>query len=896
MVTNALNTGGVACCALLVAVLVHGSRATAAEEPPLPLKAGASAAEQELLLQVRAVQPEAVAAFCEALVVAASVERARAYLVAWGEAPAEGWLPDRTGLDELQERLERLQTRFLDLYHGHFGNSAKGHLARRLKLEGDEPVVAVSDEAVRLARDAAHRAETRLAFLGECQAVRQTACSVLAQWKEAAEALRGRAHGLRGDPLQSRPAFVDKPPATLAPDGSVTGLQIGIVGLTRHPALTVLRSDFTGGCYERYDLGYEVSPMVEAAWYGRKTQIIVPCAVHDRMFTPVAWYNRHRHLPIDRPGATKPYNGTWYWPLDFYHPAVREMLEGFLAEVGARYRGNPNVLVHTTAWEAELTDRAGYKGPFEWGQWPTGGRTPAGIVSFRRYLATRHGDVGQLNAAWGSTYGTFEAIEPPPDCIVGAQAEREALTKALYRGRPTPLYYEFNLFLKQSYADYLAWCYKHLKQADPSHPIAVSPSYGALDGYLCMGRDSFRWAQDTCDVFGSELTDPMEEVYTYSVRRATGRTTGIFECIWNAPHNRSFPPEAEVRAAASCNLWRMVAWGRRILTLYGARDTYGGTANNNTMVLESGYHLLRLGAGVIPALKRKLRSLEDVWLEAPIVEPDIVMIRPTTAQFCEWPWGSVTSTCRRLHDLLQKDHYHYAFVPEEHFVTDRDRLARYRVAILPAATQLASGLTDRLLAWVQEGGVLILAGPAGVFTRYGADDGQLMKRLLGSVQCERTGDLTWQVVQAEKREGVVQGQATIRAACGRGRVLLVNDVEQLGPDSAASGDCLELLGQTVSRRVWASGAPVEIIVRQREATTYVTVVNPDVRRPAQATVHLARIAQTGLDRGLERGFPVPLRREGPGSEFDVSLAPGEGTVVELTTPPTHAGHGGTEAE
>ena len=238
----------------------------------------------------------------------------------------------------------------------------------------------------------------------------------------------------------------------------------------------------------------------------------------------------------------------------------------------------------------------------------------------------------------------------------------------------------------------------------------------------------------------------------------------------------------------------------------------------------------------------------------------------------------------RLHDLLRRDYHHYAFVPEEYFVSGRDELARYRVAILPAATQLAPGLTDRLLTWVRAGGVLIMAGPAGVFTPYGIGDGQLMTTVFGPVQCQRTGDWAWTVARLEGHEGGKQEQCTVRTACGQGQVLLVSDIEQLGSDSPAADDCREVLARTASRRAWATGPPVELIVREREATTYVTVLNPDVRRTALATVHLSRAAQRGLDRGLERGFPVPLRNEGAGSAFDVKLAPGEGTLIELTVP------------
>jgi len=869
--------------AVMLFYVLLASSALAAGPGPKLLVPKVSEAEKDLLLVARSVQPEAVVAFTEALATAQAVSRVRAYLAGFGVAAGAPADPDAAELKALQKRLQALRERFLILYHAHYGNKAGGHLARRLKLEGEEPVVPISEEALRLAGDPVARASARQAFVRDCYAVRRQAGVVLQAWRETLEALRQHAaKALSVSPFPARPAFADKPPAAIGPDGSTTGILIGIAGLTAHPGVAALGSDSAWGCYEPYDRGYELSPMVEAAWYGRKSQIIVPCAVHDRMFTPADWYNKHSDLPISRPGAPKRYTGSWFWPLDFYHPAVREMLKGYLTETGTHYKGNPNVLLFTTAWEAELTDRAGYERKFDWGQWPTGGRSPAGKAAFRKYLSEKFDSIERLNAAWGATYDGFDAIEPPADLIVGPEPQRKQLIETLYEGRPTPLYCEFNRFLKQSYADYLAWCYRVLKAADPTHPIAVSPSYGSLDGYLCMGRDSFRWASDTCDLFGSEMSDSLEEVYTYSVSRATGRTTGIFECVWNAPSNRSFPPEAQVRAAARRNLWRMVAWGRRVFSLYGARDTYGGTANNNMMVLESGYNLVRLGAGIIPVVRRKLRAAEDVWLEAPVVEPRIAMLRPTTSQLCAWPWPVVTTTCRKLHDLMYPRHYHYAFVPEEYLLSGRESLDRYRALLLPFATQLPAGLADRILPWVRSGGTLIIAGVAGAFTPYGKADGQLMKELFGQVECTRTGDLAWQLSVPKPRAGVSKVGSALLAVYGKGQALLAPNVDDVNADGPVGRRLLELIARAAPRGVWSSGDAVEVVVRKNEERTYVVVLNPSETQAARTTVHLAGAYRLAVDRGIERGFPVPLRKEQAGQAFDITLAPGEGTVIELT--------------
>ena len=67
---------------------------------------------------------------------------------------------------------------------------------------------------------------------------------------------------------------------------------------------------------------------------------------------------------------------------------------------------------------------------------------------------------------------------------------------------------------------------------------------------------------------------------------------------------------------------------------------------------------------------------------------------------------------------------------------------------------------------------------------------------------------------------------------------MVADVADLAPDSAVGRDCLELIDGAAPRLAWASGAPVEMILRQGDGAVHLTIINPDVRRAARVTVHL----------------------------------------------------------
>ena len=91
-----------------------------------------------------------------------------------------------------------------------------------------------------------------------------------------------------------------------------------------------------------------------------------------------------------------------------------------------------------------------------------------------------------------------------------------------------------------------------------------------------------------------------------------------------------------------------------------------------------------------------------------------------------------------------------------------------------------------------------------------------------------------------------------------------------------------VLGDVVTRPVTVTGDPAEAILRERDEDQYLTLINPNLKNPSRLTIHLTERFTRAVDRGVERGFAVPLRDEGEGSTFDLTLAPGEGTVVALS--------------
>ena len=72
-----------------------------------------------------------------------------------------------------------------------------------------------------------------------------------------------------------------------------------------------------------------------------------------------------------------------------------------------------------------------------------------------------------------------------------------------------------------------------------------------------------------------------------------------------------------------------------------------------------------------------------------------------------------------------------------------------------------------------------------------------------------------------------------------------------------------------------------MILRVDQDRLHMVLINPSSLRPAKARVHLRESYRMAIDRGVERGFAVPLNEHDGRQVFDIELASGEGTMIDL---------------
>ncbi len=528
------------------------------------------------------------------------------------------------------------------------------------------------------------------------------------------------------------------------------------------------------------------------------------------------------------------------------NPKVHEAIEEYLRLIGEHYRGDARVQYYRGPWEA-----------FDSSHGQESGHDAASVKVFRAWLKAKFGAIERLNAAWGSEYASFDDVAPPDE---KGTVEAE---------RPTPLMHEFELWRKDRCMGWWTDCYKLLKRADSTHPVGTDPCALVFDVDTLSAVDYERLAE-TGDIVSIHdgRAGPECDRYLYSIwRYARGKTLGSLEYVWNGPECWNNPQEPVVFAAGERNLWRGAGLGLRVWQFYGQNDTYVGwpsetqSAYNNLADFETNYSLLRPCAGVVPLMHAKMNAMKEAWFAAKPVEPRIGILEPTTTANSYKPAEKVRVAAFAMTKVLEDGDYHHAVVFERELAAGRDRLANYKVLLLPYAVALPEWLGPKLVAWVKGGGVLIAAGPFAQYTAYGKDDGAAWRGILGEAR-------------------IADGTAVQDVSFGRGRAMVIADFSAV--DVADNERAIwAMIDKVAPREAWCEDAKMGLIVREgKGGVRYVVAFNRSVDEAVESEVRLAWPVRKATDLGVRTGAAVPLRKQGAGVSFRLRLEPGEGTVVK----------------
>jgi len=555
--------------------------------------------------------------------------------------------------------------------------------------------------------------------------------------------------------------------------------------------------------------------------------------------------------------------GECHQMINIWHPEVLRVNNDYLTTLGRNFKDNENVVCYELINEPSL--HVGKQAErFRSEHYGTGGYSKAARRAWPKFLRRKYGDIARLNKLWGSDYASFEAVEPPADCMVEPSE---------FPDPRVPLVIEFNRFRMRSHEEYFRGSIAALRKADPNHVVmpqfiaSVFPRVEACDDLLGLG--SLDWDFfSTHDWPGDKPA--VTCLYAYSINRYIKKPMWEDEFIW--PHwVQKGVDQRLVRAATRRNLWRMIAWGKRGIHLFNLENEWCAGSpdnwNNSILNVELGSRIVRFGTGAIKMVKDAAGPLAPVIFKTHIVNQRIAIIQPTTTLLSGKPYHASKRAANTICSRLLKMHWTPFFVPEECILDGREDLDNFDLIIVPYGVCAPAQLQDKLLEWTKKGGHLVLAGPFGVYDEFGRKSLHLLRETFGATGAAMSEKGRWQIsLPAEKKPE----RSLLSRDCGKGTICLQTD----GPVPLA-----ELLSAAIPRKpVDCAQESVELILRSdEEGTRYLFAVNLDYGAAVRTEISFAG-GFTKVTDMLARGAAVPARTREGRTFVPVTLAAG-GTVL-----------------
>ena len=581
--------------------------------------------------------------------------------------------------------------------------------------------------------------------------------------------------------------------------------------------------------------------------------------------------------------------------------------------VGEHYRDNPIIMRYWGGTESGALQARSYGFVFD-----------AALPYYRAYLKKKFGDIGKLNAAFGSAYKSFDEIRLPdiaPATLLGEEYGYKTDKRMV---RQTPEVYEYTQLCIERVKQVRAAHALALRQGDPNHAIGECQSSMYGQNHI----DTYRVACDTpFDTFMAGDSDTRTVRYQYALNHYNPKPIWTYEPYeqsgWTAPDGKGgYRDEETRRRRFAANLWAWFLWGHQGLPCFnqcGKGSVWVRDVRLPDIMLAPKVQAnpsVNLAAGCAGMLTPVFNRLEGVLLSAPVVEPRIGLLESSTMNTVLWPPNSNFGDVGGINGRLESERRHFFIVPETAMVDGVEKLDGYRLVMAAYATHLRPEAREVLLKWVKQGGVLICSGPTALYDHYGRSEGGLPEQVFGMKGIEYMGGITedskvakcsgtmagkegislypnkdfyWRLpakglaegtkVLAELADGT---PVVVERAYGKGKVIMT---------TAAIIGQADLYWQMVMSEInqaqpvpeaASSASDLALQVRENRAgIRYLSVVNRNISAPVEATITVAGEYEHPRDLTVGNGWVIPAEMGGGVTQFKLRLGQGMGTFIEL---------------
>lgn len=388
------------------------------------------------------------------------------------------------------------------------------------------------------------------------------------------------------------------------------------------------------------------------------------------------------------------------------HPEVRTRMIHFLETCGNHFSKMPHLL----SWDMWNENRWRNQAPqmvcF----------CKHSMANFRDFLTGKYGTIEKLGEAWGRRLADWHDIRP------GRLA-----------GNCYPEMHDFTAWLQWRAHDMACWRYEALDESDGQHPIGSHTGNPSIFGGINLNENIFSrgvdWDVAPGDCYGfssfprTGLGDRVMNPVDLAARMSSVTTVGNGKPVWMSElqggptaHSGCFGPPIS-GAEQQAWIWTGIARGCKGMLFWCWRpEVFGNEINGFGFLADDGFAgdrrtAMQKTSEVVAALGDQLTGFRpDAPRVGVLFQRDSYFYDWMRSQsHCAQPYTAPQRLTAWLH-ALERCNTHYAIHDDRHLPPDP---SAYRLMIVPDP----SGLDDRAAAWlvafVQNGGVLMLEGGAG---------------------------------------------------------------------------------------------------------------------------------------------------------------------------------------
>ena len=379
-------------------------------------------------------------------------------------------------------------------------------------------------------------------------------------------------------------------------------------------------------------------------------------------------YPQEENKPLGSDGKG---TGDWF-PYSIHFPAMREAIQPFwkgAAQVATTY---PNV-VCMNLWNEPCYGGTWNKGSqyADYSKW--------GLADWRKELQGKYPEIQQLNQAFGTTFESWNAVQPPnqPD-----QFGRKYWLAWMEYGQ-------------RYFAGFFSFERSVVKGVAPDLMLANKKQTNLWDQSSASSGTNWKLLGESEDVSGLDMYtgSPFlsRTIMDGACSYAEGKPVMLFEV-------NTVPPNAAARTPDVIRtvLWAPLAGGARGMFIWGlVNDPESGLLNDQAASPEARAEYARLIRSI---------SIHQREFASPRLQGKIGVLYSTTGAL-QYGKDTIPNYAMGAFDLFRNSHFQVDFIPEEDL--NDNKLSGYRLVVLPSYCILRDAGKEAVGKYLYDGGHIL---------------------------------------------------------------------------------------------------------------------------------------------------------------------------------------------